>query len=114
MFPSGRQVEGLASGFHDHVVYVDVDVAANLARKAFLHAPLVGCPGVLEAEGHGGVAEGSEWRDERRLLLVLNSHFDLVVPRVGVEETQRLRTSGGVDYLVDPWEDELLLRAGAV
>ena len=91
-----------------------MDIAANLARKAFLHAPLVGRPGVLEAEGHGGVAEGSEWRDERRLFLVLNCHFDLVVPRVGVEETQRLRARGGIDYLVDPQEDELFLRSGAV
>src|SRR3954464_7668612 len=100
MFPSGRQVEGLASGFYDHVVDVNVDIAANLARKAFLHAPLVGRPGVLEAEGHGGVAEGSKWRDERRLFLVLDSHFYLVVSRLGVKETQRLRTRGGIDYLV--------------
>src|SRR3954468_21807832 len=104
----------LAIGLHYHVVDVDVDIAANLARKALLHAPLVGCPGVLEAEGHGGVAEGSEWRDERRLFLVLNNHFDLVVPRVGVKETQRLRARGGVDYFVDSREDELLLWAGAV
>ena len=104
----------MASGLHDHVVDVDVDVAANLAREAFLHAPLVGRPGVLEAEGHGGVAEGSEWGDERRLLLVLDGHFDLVVTRIGVEETQRFRARGGINYLVDPREDELLLRAGAV
>ena len=70
MFPPGRRVGRLASGIHHHVVDVDVDVAANLARKALPHAPLVGRPGVLETEGHGGVAEGSEWRDERRLLLV--------------------------------------------
>lgn len=65
-----------------------MDVAANLTRKALLHAPLVVCAGVLEAERHSDVAEGTKWCDECRFLFVLDRHLDLVVSRVRVEEAQ--------------------------
>src|SRR3954463_4000701 len=91
-----------------------MNVAANLARKALLHAPLVGWSGVLDAEYHGGVEECSEWRHERCLLLVIDCHFYLVVTKVGVKESQRHQAHGRVDDLIDPREDELLLWAGAI
>jgi hypothetical protein len=52
-----------------------VYVAANLARKAFLHALLVGGSGVSEAEGHGSVAEASKRRDEDGFTLSSSAIF---------------------------------------
>ena len=54
----------------DHIVSVSFDVAANLLIEEHLDSPLISCPGVLESEGHGGVAVRTEGRDERRLDLV--------------------------------------------
>ena len=58
-------------GFDDHIVDVSFDVAAYLFIKAHRDGPLVGHPGVLEFEGHGGIAIRTERRDERRLDLVI-------------------------------------------
>ena len=46
--------------------------------------------------------------------MVINGHLDLVVPGVRVEEAERLGASDCVDDLVDPREDELILKACGV
>ena len=58
-------------GFDDHTVNVSFDIAAYLLVKAHLDGPLVGCPGVLESEGHGGIAIRTKRCDERCLDLVI-------------------------------------------
>ena len=78
----------MAIGFDDDVVDVDVYVTADLICKALLHAPLVSCASITKAEGHGGVAERSVWRDERRFLLVFLGHLDLIVAAGCIEETE--------------------------
>ena len=51
-------------GFDDQIVDVSFDVAAYLLIEAHLDGPLVGRLGVLESEGHGGVAVRTEGCDE--------------------------------------------------
>ena len=57
-------------GLDNHIVDVSFDVANNLLIEAHLDSPLISHPGVLESEGHGGVAVCTEGRDERCLDLV--------------------------------------------
>jgi hypothetical protein len=76
----------------DHILDVDMDVVANLAHEAFLHAPLIGGSGVSEAEGLGGVAEATEQHDEGHLFFIFLCHLDLVVANVGIQEAEGLRT----------------------
>jgi hypothetical protein len=80
-----------------------VYTTANLACEALLHTLLVGGSGVLEAEGHGGVAEGSKRCDEGRFLLVLDGQFDLVIAGVCVKATKRLEPYDQIDGLVNSW-----------
>ena len=84
-----KAVEGLAQvldervlvlRLDDDVVHVGLDVAAHLGAETLTHHPLEGCPGILEPERHANVAVATFRRDERRLLLVLHGHLDLVVP----------------------------------
>lgn len=88
---------------HD-VVDVDVDIVADLFLEARLHAALVGGFGVLEAEGHGGVVVAPKRRGECCLLLILDSHLDLVVAGVAVQKAERLTARRGVDDPIDPGE----------
>ena len=46
-----------------HIVDVSFDIVADLLIEAHLDGPLVCRPGVLESEGHGGVAVRTERRD---------------------------------------------------
>jgi hypothetical protein len=69
----------------DYIIYVDVDVAANLAREAFLHAQLIGGSSIPEAKGHGSVAEAFERCYESRFLLIFLCHRDLVVSVICVQ-----------------------------
>ena len=55
-------IDGL--GLDDHIIDVSFDVVADLLIEAHLDGPLIGRPGVLESEGHGGVAVRPERRDE--------------------------------------------------
>ena len=48
----------------DHIIDVSFNVAADLLIEAHLDGPLIGRLGVLESEGHGGVAVCVEGRDE--------------------------------------------------
>ena len=51
-------------GLDDHIINVSFDVVAYLLIEAHLDYPLVGCPGVLESKGHGGIAVRTERHDE--------------------------------------------------
>ena len=48
----------------NHIIDVSFDIAVDLLIKANLDGPLIGRLGVLESEGHGGVAVCTEGRDE--------------------------------------------------
>ena len=75
---------------------------AYLLVKAHLDGPLVGCPGVLESKGHGGVAVCTEGHDERRLDLVFFLEGDLDIARVTVKEGEQFVAGGGVYNLIYP------------
>ena len=81
-----KVVDGL--GLDDHVIYVSFDIAADLLVEAHLDGPLIGRPGVLESEGHGGVAVRPKRRDERRLDLVFFLEEDLVIAGVTIKERE--------------------------
>ena len=72
----------------------------NLLIEAHLDSPLISRPGVLESEGHGGVAIRTEGRNERRLDLVFFLEGDLVITGVTVEEGEQFTAGGGVYNLV--------------
>ena len=73
-------------GLDDHIIDVGFDVAADLLVEAHLDSPLIGCPSVLESEGHSGVAVCTERRDKRCLDLVFFLEGDLMVARVTVKK----------------------------
>jgi hypothetical protein len=80
----GKQIS-LMLRLDDYIIDVDVDVATDLAGKAFLHAPLIGGSSVQEAEGHGGVAEATEWHDEGHLFFVFLCLLDPVVAATSIQ-----------------------------
>ena len=98
-------------GLDDHIVNVSFDVAADLLIEAHLDGPLIGRPGVLESEGHGGVAVCTEGRDERRLDLVFFLEGNLVIAGVTVEEEEQFVAGGGVYNLVYLRQTKRVLRA---
>ena len=55
-------------------------VSAELLEETLLHATLKRGAGISQAEHHGQVADGSEWRDEGGLQPVGRVHLYLVVP----------------------------------
>ena len=68
--------------------------------EAHLDGPLIGCPDVLESEGHGGIAVRTERSDERRLDLVIFLEGYLVIARVTIKEGEQFAAGGGVYSLV--------------
>ena len=46
--------------------------------------------------------------DEGSMLLIENMHQDMVVPRIGIHETQQRMSRGRVYQLVDPWQWEAI------
>ena len=93
-------------GLDNHIIDVSFDVAADLLIEAHLDGPLIGRLGILESEGHGGVAVCTEGRDERCLDLVFFLEGDLVIARVTVEEAEQFAAGGGVYNLIYPRQTE--------
>ena len=79
--------------------------------EAHLDGPLIGRPGVLESEGHSGVAVCTERHDERRLDLVFFLEGDLVITGVIVKEGEQFTAGGGVYNLIYLRQIEGVLRA---
>ena len=79
--------------------------------EAYLDGPLIGHPGVLESEGHGGVAVCTEGRDERRLDLIYFLEGYLVIAGVTIKEGEQFAADGGVYNLVYPRQTKGVLRA---
>ena len=79
--------------------------------KAHLDGPLIGRPGVLETEGHGGVAVCTEGHDEQCLDLVFFLEGDLVIARVTVEEGEQFAAGGGVYNLIYLRQTKRVFRA---
>ena len=71
---------------------------------------MVGRPGVLEFEGHGGIAIRTKRRDERRLDLVVLFEGYLVIAGVTVEEGEEFAAGSGVYNLVYPRQTEGVFR----
>ena len=64
---------------HQHIVYVDVGVSAELLEEALLHAMLKGGTGISQAKCHGQVTKSSEWGDEGGLQAISWVQLYLVV-----------------------------------
>jgi hypothetical protein len=79
----------LAPTLHNNVIDVGFNVAADLGAKAFPHHSVESGSYIFEPKGHASVAEVAYRRDEHHLLLVFDSHFDLVVARESVEEAKQ-------------------------
>ena len=63
--------EGIGSlRLNHHIIDIGLNILPDLVLKATLDGSLISCTHVLEPEGHGCVAVGAEWRNERRLDLV--------------------------------------------
>jgi hypothetical protein len=75
--------------FHDYVVYVSLNGSPDVVSEDVLHTSLVCSARVSEAKRHRHVAEHSERRDERSRKLVGLLHLYLVVPGMGIKETQK-------------------------
>ena len=54
----------------------------------FVHEPLICCTYIFKAEWHHFVVEEALAGDEQSLLLIHFVHFDLVVPKKSIHETQ--------------------------
>ena len=78
--------------------------------EAYLDGPLVGRPGVLESEGHGGIAIHTERCDERRLDLVVLLKGYLVIAGVTVEEGEQFIADGRVYNLIYSRQTEGVFR----
>ena len=76
-----------------------------------MDGPLVGRPGVLESEGHGGVAVCTEGCHERCLDLVFFLEGYLVIARVTVEEGEQFIASSGVYNHIYSRQTEGVFRA---
>ena len=63
---------------------------------------MVGRPGVLESEGHGGIAICTKRHDEWRLDLVFFLVGNLMIAGVIVEEGEQFIAGNGVYNLVYP------------
>jgi hypothetical protein len=90
-------------GFHDYVVYVSLTSPPDVVSEDVLHASLARSACVSKAKWHRYVAVHSEWRDERSRELVGLFHLYLVVPGIGIKETQELTPCSRVDDLIDSW-----------
>src|SRR4051812_435111 len=79
-------------------------ITTNLLVEAILHTPLISSLRTLKPEGHRNIAEGSKGSYERRLLLVLNCHLDLMITRICIQKTQTLTTRRSINNLINTGE----------
>jgi hypothetical protein len=77
-------------GLYDYVVYVGLNGPPDVVSKDMLHTSLVCGTCVSKAKRHCYVAEHPKRRDEGSRELVRLFHFYLVVPGIGIKETQKL------------------------
>src|SRR3954464_10595610 len=89
-------------------------ITANLFVEAILHTPLISCLGTLEPKRHRHITEGSKGSNERRLLLALNCHFNLMIAGVCIQKTQTLATRRSIDDLINTGEGKGVCRAGLI
>ena len=96
-------------GFDDGVINVSFYCFANMFLQACLNHALICGAGVLEPEGHGIEAEWPVWGNKCYFSLIGFLHFDLMVSRVCIEETQRVVSGCGIDDLIDAREGKGIL-----
>jgi hypothetical protein len=91
-------------GLYDYIIDVCLDGSPDVISEDVLHTSLVCCARVSETERHCYVAVHPEQRDERSRELVGLLHLYLVVPGIGIKETQKFAPGGRVNDLIDPWQ----------
>ena len=77
----------LLHAFHNHIVYVYLDVPPDMLDKHFIHKSLVCHPCVLQSKWHDLVTKEPLAHDKCGLPLVCFIQLDLVVSRESIHET---------------------------
>ena len=67
---------------HPHDVSIDLHRSPDMELEHFVHQPLIGCPCILQPEGHEPVVVGPLWSDKGCLLLIWGVRTDLVIPKI--------------------------------
>jgi hypothetical protein len=94
-------------GFCDYVVYVRLNSLPHVVFENVLHTSLVRSAGVSEAKWHRYVAKHAEWCDEGGCELNELLHLYLVVPVIGIKETQEFAPRSKIYDLIDPWQRKM-------
>ncbi|KAI5335003.1 hypothetical protein L3X38_025136 [Prunus dulcis] len=71
-------------------------------------------PRILKAERHDVITVQPPVCNECRMLVIGKVHKYMVISRIGVHETEQFVTGGGVHKLVDPGQQEAVLRTGLI
>jgi hypothetical protein len=74
-------------GLNHDVIDVNLEVTPDLLMEASLHATLICHVGVLQPKRHLDVAVAAKQGDEHRRQLLGLAERDLVVSRVGIQES---------------------------
>ena len=69
----------LIQAFYQHVIHVYFYILSYLQTKHMIDQPLIGCPRVLQSEGHYFEAKHALTGDEGCLLLIYLVHPYLVI-----------------------------------
>ena len=70
----------LIAAFDSNVVDIAFYRFSEMIAEDRTHCPLIGCSGVLQSEGHYGVAVYPQGCSERSMLLVVGIYLNLVYP----------------------------------
>jgi hypothetical protein len=99
-FQIGDEPSALSKFYHD-VINVNLELAPYLLFEAKLHTSLVCSPRVLFSGRYFHIAKTTEGIDEHGNGLEHLGEGNMLITRVGVQETQELRPDSEVYNLVD-------------
>src|SRR3954465_11404338 len=97
-----------------NVVDVAPDGLPGELGENLIHCPLIGSTGVLQSKGHDCVAEYPKRCPEGGVPLVIQVHFDLIVPGESIHKGHPLIASGVVHHDIGDGQRELILRTCVV
>ena len=81
-----EEVLGRLAAFDKHVIHIDLHIVANLVFECLVDEPLIGCPGILQPEGHDPIAIQPPISDKCYLFLIVRCHCDLVISEESIHE----------------------------
>ena len=69
----------LSATFYCNIINITFYRFAYLLLENGVHGPLIGCPRILQSEGHDGIAVDPQWCSEGGVLFVIRIHLDLII-----------------------------------